>query len=352
MTSNSFFHWWFSQLAALVPASLRRGWQPLGATVSVEVDGPALKVSATGSDEPITVDPSDTSARSEAMRSRLRAGLPQSLKSIRIRLAPHEFLVRRFTLPHVARTHLTEAVGYQLPKLTPFSASQVIYACGIEDQSSDNSVLNVWLVALPRRRLTTIVKLLGLDMPEPELNLAGPPQPDEALEFIWRVAPRHNLSARKGRLLWIGAVGVWLLALGLHLNHQYRTHAELSTTLSELRKQALEVSHLRDRVQVISTRVDWLTKRKQATVSSLEVLDTVTRELDDDTWLQTLELNQDKLTLQGLSPAPAGLIEKLEQSHLLHDVRFEAAITQDARSSGSRFSISASVQSTDSGDGT
>lgn len=97
MTSNNFFHWWFSQLAALIPAPLRRGWQPAGATVTVEVDGPVLKVSAPDNDAFVTVDTSAANAGSETVRTRLRANLPQSLKSIGIRLAPHEFLVRRFS---------------------------------------------------------------------------------------------------------------------------------------------------------------------------------------------------------------------------------------------------------------
>jgi hypothetical protein len=47
--------------------------------------------------------------------------------------------------------------------------------------------------------------------------------------------------------------------------------------------------------------------------------------------------------MQGVSTAPAALIEALEQSPLLSDVRFESAITQAGRDEGRRFNISARV---------
>jgi hypothetical protein len=45
--------------------------------------------------------------------------------------------------------------------------------------------------------------------------------------------------------------------------------------------------------------------------------------------------------MQGVSSAPAALIETLEDTALLRGVQFDAAITQAGRGEGSRFNISA-----------
>ena len=351
MTDNGFFHWWLRQLAALVPASIRRSLQARGRSATLVIERDRLSLQPTVAAEPIVAELPSSPGSGLPANPALRAAIPDSLKSLRVRLAPHEFLVRQLTLPAAARAHLAEAVGYQLPKLTPFNASQVRYACGIDGESSGDGTLNVWLVAVPRRRLDAALQMLGLNIPESAIALNAPPGPGEPLEFRWRIAPKSMVAGRGPQLIWIGALAVWTLALGLHLYHVHDTHERLAAELSDLRKQAADVNRLHENLTGIAAKVDWLNAKRQSTVSSLDLLDVLTRELDDDTWLQNFEMKDGKLTLQGLSPAPAGLIEKLEGARLLHNVRFEAAITQDARSNGSRFSISASVNPPTPGEG-
>ena len=52
------------------------------------------------------------------------------------------------------------------------------------------------------------------------------------------------------------------------------------------------------------------------------------------------------LTLSGFSPAAATLIEGLEDSALLSEVRFESPVTADPRVRRERFNISADVAAT------
>ena len=82
------------------------------------------------------------------------------------------------------------------------------------------------------------------------------------------------------------------------------------------------------------------------------LLDMLTQQLDDRTWLQGLELRGQRLTLRGISSSPATLLETLEASRLLQNVRFEAAITRDGRGQGDRFNISAQLERAVEGGGT
>lgn len=351
MTESGFLRWWLDQLASLVPARLSLPWSANNGSLTIEIDQQALTVIPPRAKEGIAIELATGGAGGDENPA-LRARVPKDLNAVNVRLAPHEFLLRRFPLPVAARPHLRDAVGFQLPKVTPFTASQVYYACGIDrDVPSSDDLVNVWVVAVPRRRVLAALQALGLEEPETPPGISHPPAAGEWLDFTWRVSQKNVASQTRHRLLWVGAGILCILAAGLHLYNRQATRDSLSETLSDLRRQSAEVAGIRERLAETSARVDWMNEAKNASVSTLDVLDVLTRELEDDTWLQNLEVTREKVSLQGLSPAPAGLIEKLEGAPILHDVRFESAITQDPRNSGSRFSISAKLRSAVDGSG-
>ena len=103
-------------------------------------------------------------------------------------------------------------------------------------------------------------------------------------------------------------------------------------------------ARLRDRLDQARSQAKWLSEHRQQAISPLMLIDTLTRQLDDQSWLQGLELKGRHLTLRGISSSPAALLETLEASRLLRDVKFQAAITRDSRAQGDRFNISARLE--------
>ena len=268
-------------------------------------------------------------------------GLPER---IRLTLAPEEYLVRKLTLPRAARGHLVEAVGYQLPQLTPFTADQLLYACGEAPDSPADGQIAVWLVAIPRQRIDRALALIGQLPPDGALPLRVPPGHNEQLVVSWPVRESGTSPRRRMRLAWIGLAVLWVAVLGIHLHNRQQTQSTLDHTRDELRARAIEVARLRDRLDSARSQMAWLSEHRQDGISLLELLDTLTQQLDDQTWLQGLELSGQRLTLRGISSSPATLLETLEGSKLLKDVRFEAAITRDGRGQGDRFNISARLE--------
>jgi hypothetical protein len=130
------------------------------------------------------------------------ARLPGRPQRIALVLGPEEYLLRRTTLPRAARDNLAEAVGYQLPQLTPFSASQLIYACGEAADSPSEGPLSVWLVAVPRQRVSRALALIGQTPPEGYLPLRDSPSPGAPVELAWRLPGRRamNSSTTTGRV--------------------------------------------------------------------------------------------------------------------------------------------------------
>ncbi len=346
MTVGEFVQWWRSQLMESMPAALRRPWQDARTTLVLRLDGstlelrsPALRTVAR-----VELTAADANAPPAAVDDFI-AQLPGRPQRLSLVLAPDEYLLRRLTLPRAARENLAEAVGYQLPQLTPFPASQLIYACGEAADSPPEGPLSVWLIAVPRQRIARALALIGQTPPDGYLPLRQPPPAGEPVELSWRLPEASALGRHSQRFAWLGLVALWLGVLGLHLYHQQQAQAGLDEILDGLHQRALRVAELRDRLAAAEAQAAKLAALKQSTHPPLVVLDALTEQLDDHTWLQGFDLRDARLTLRGISDAPATLIETLEATAVLQDVRFDAAITRDGRSQGDRFNISAQVES-------
>ena len=345
MTAAEFFDWWRTQLSELVPATLRGSWHSAQTTVAVDIGGGKVELSASPAKTTTAIDlhANDEEAQKTLAQSFL-AQLPGVPQRIRITLPPDEYLVQRLSLPRAAQGHLNEAVGYQLPQLTPFAADQLLYACGEVPGSAPDGQISVWLVAIPRQRISRALALIGQLPPDGPLPLRAPPPPDERLVVSWPIRETETSPRRRVRLAWAGLAVLWVAVLGIHLNNRQQTQETLDLTRDGLRARAIEVSRLRDRLDSTESQMSWLSQRRQERVSLLMLLDTLTRQLDDQTWLQGLELRGRRLNLRGISSSPATLLETLEASELLRNVRFEAAITRDGRGQGDRFNISARLE--------
>jgi len=346
MTAAEFFDWWRTQLSELVPATLRGSWHSAKTTVAVGVGSGKVEFSAPPAKTTTAIDLYGTDEDTQtALAQNFLTRLPGVPQRIRLTLLPNEYLVQKLTLPRAAKGHLTEAVGYQLPQLTPFTADQLLYACGEAPGSSTDGQISVWLVAIPRQRISRALALIGQSPPDGPLPLRAPPPPDERLVVSWPIRETEASPRRRMRLAWAGLAILWVAVLGIHLHNRQQAQDTLDLTRDGLRARAIEVSHLRDRLDNTESQMNWLSQRRQRGISLLMLLDTLTQQLDDRTWLQGLELRGQRLNLRGISSSPATLLETLEASKVLQNVRFEAAITRDGRGQGDRFNISAKLES-------
>jgi general secretion pathway protein L len=345
MTAAEFIYWWRTQLSELVPAALRGSWQNGKTTVALDIQGDHVHLSTSSSQSRTSFELSDNDEHSSGQEaadfmSNLR-GAPQR---IRISLAPGEYLLRQLTLPRAAKAHLAEAVGYQLPQLTPFRADQVFYACGETKDSPPDGAISVWLVTMPRKRIERALAAINQVSPQGPLPIKTPPDPEQPLVASWPVTDAGPQPRGQLRLAWFGLIALWIAVLGMHFHNRQQLQEEFDQKRDELRLRAKEVAQLRDRLDGAKSQATWILQRREDAISPLMLIDSLTQQLDDQTWLEGLELRGQRVTLRGVSSSPAALLEALEASSLLQNVRFEAAITRDGRSQGDRFNISAQIE--------
>ena len=350
MRLQALLTWWGGQLHDLIPQRRHDLWRQRRATITLQISEHLVTFSGPGPRGLETCELSfdDVGERADVVDAFV-ASLSKPLRRLAVVLAPNQYLSQRLTLPRVARAHLSETVGYQLPKVTPFTTDQVLYACGELPEATADGPLSVWLLVVPRQRLVQAMALLNRPAPTSPLPVAAPPQPGEPLEMAWNIEESHG-AARRRRLVWIGLLCAWIAAFGLHLRNQYVAKDELHETLAELQTESRQVIALRERLAQSAAQLEHVGKLKQASTSSLVLLDTLAKLLDDKTWLQRLDLDSNNLALMGISSSPSALIEKLEASAAFEGVRLDA-FTRDNSTQADRFNLSAVVRPPANGGG-
>jgi len=343
---HAFFNWWFGQLRELVPESLRARMRRELCAVFLEVEREVLTVryAHRNREKSLGILPLDSGDTTGERLRGLLGQVPSQPDRIVIRLSPELYLQREVELPLATEENLYESIGYQIEQLTPFSADQVEYLCGIEERMPESKKLLAWVVAAPRKQLDRVLRLLGEPAPTPVAKVHKAPSENEFLELPYRPFGRSDSSGLKTTL----ALGVTLvLALGLagylHVQNQQLIHEQLETALQEVRGEAAEAAALREQIEKIKMQARQLQAYRAQTPQLVAMWDDLTRRLDDDTWLQRLDLRNDTLVLHGVSGNAATLIEQLEASPHLKNVRFTSSVTRDRATSKERFSLSASL---------
>jgi general secretion pathway protein L len=342
--AGEFLQWWGQQLRDCLPDALRRLWHSGQSTLLAEFREGQLLIRPPSTESSITVPikaidggelpPSVTDALADL----------EPPERIDLTLPPGQFLIRDLTLPHAARPHLAETVGYQLSKVTPFSGDDAFFACGVKEEGNGNTPLKAWVVAIPKMPITAAMKLFGQAPPANPVRLQQPPEAGQSITVALTITRANDTQPSRWRLAWVGLLLAWLVAGGLHVYQRFDERAQLEAMLLELRTEAAEVVALRDRIDQATAQMSRLDDAKHNNPSSLVMLDELTTLLDDNTWLQRLDFDGEDLTLAGNASAPAALIEALEGSPTFDRVRFES-LSRDERTATDRFRIRAHLES-------
>ena len=82
----------------------------------------------------------------------------------------------------------------------------------------------------------------------------------------------------------------------------------------------------------------------------MRAFDEITRVLPDSTWASRLDIDIGEIQLQGQSSSSAALIQLLEASPLLQNVRFRSPVTGIGNTDQDRFHLSADLVQEQSSD--
>jgi general secretion pathway protein L len=344
----AFWRWWSGELVQLVPEAIspqgRMSRLPL---VAIEAE----IVTLVGAPEPASVDLSsmDSVRARAAVRGLLdRAG--ETRGRARLALGREHVLLRRVTLPLATEENLSQVVGFEMDRLTPFRAEDVYHDERVLSRDAAAGTL-VALLVLARRevvdarleRLRSLgVSVQGVSVPE------EPSHPGAALDLL-PVQQRGEAESRVERLARRSLVAAVLALLFAVLFLPIWQKRETAIALNPLVAKAMQDAQATDAISRDLERqvadYNFLLAKKHGAYTPLAYLEEVSRLLPDHTWVQELQIKNTgktrELQIQGETNSSAKLLETLAQSALLQDVNSRGTVTRGSVPGSERFMMTA-----------
>lgn len=347
MGLRGFLAWWGHALAAWLPARVRRVLgvdrgrlllQPVGEEIALRVhrDGEAR---ALGQVPPWIGD----AAAGDPLAGVLA---PAALDLPRWLLLPTgHALVRRLGLPAAAADRLRDVVRFEIDRQTPFAADAVMFDARIVGRRPDGQ-LDVELVAAPRDRVDAQLAAVGAYGARlAGIDVAGP---DGLPRGVNLLDPASRGRQRDPWRLWNGVLAATALlaiaaALATVLDNRRAAADALEAQVRERARPAREAAAQRQALVDLLEGQAFLDRLRRERPTSVEVMDELTRRLPDGTYLEKLAIEQDKLTLMGLSNQASSLVNELQGTPLWHAPALAGAVQPDPATNRDRFTLIANV---------
>ena len=341
------FRVWMNSVATTLSggiASIRRS-QKLQLT---EEDADTFKVE---------LPPGDKGASASAERIRIIDGavvgpLPQQLgealkgSHIYLILKTNRFLFRPLDLPKRAGEFLEGIVRSQIDRLTPWSAADAVFGWTPPHEAAKDRI-ELTVVATARARVAPYVQSL-VDAGAASVsvttiqNLEGDSVIPVAILQQSGASALDINSIRRGLTVVLAAAA---LSLAVATAADQIAGAALDAQKSDVLHRVAErrAAILRNgSAGAASTQVA-LEQRKQATPSSVIVLEALSNILPDHTYATELRVEGDKLQVAGITHDAPSLIRLIEQSPHFTRATFFAPTTRSPGDPGERFHIEARI---------
>ncbi|EGV18014.1 PilN domain-containing protein [Thiocapsa marina] len=259
----------------------------------------------------------------------------------RVLMMPREdILTRSVSLPSQVRANLPQVIRFELDRLSPFQAGDVLYDFLAKPGPKGAPRLKVDL-ALCRRDLA--------DAWVKRMRDAGAPIDRIAWEGAWSSAnllppaerPKRRLDLFSvDKLLWAAMAVLIAVVLIGPLWQQKRIADALDAEVRRSRVEAVAVDDLRQELERARLGSTAVLRQKLDEPNILVLLRELSDRIPDDTWIQTLDYNSGQVELRGESGQATALIALLEQAPGIDEVSFRSPVTQVPQTGKERFNIS------------
>ena len=349
---RKFFRWWGRELAFLVPEKLQ--------LIFKEKQGDLIIVPEAGAINLFYVI--DQTTKDLGLLNLNEQGLAEYTilceeynellsANVILRISREDGVSKMLNLPAAALENLHQVVTYELDKCTPFTADQVYFAVKVVEQEEPSELMKVLLVLTPREKLDSVCReLLEWGLAPVLADYAGAPNDlENELEYYnllpdWARVKKNNLS----QIINYCIAGLILVLLVAVMVMPVWMGSQTTMTLTEktrqLNREAQVVETLRSEIDLLHDEANWIMEKKKALAPSVMIMDSLSKLINDDTWLTHFKYTEGKLQIQGQSPNASSLIGLLEASPLFDNVRFVSPVTQDKRTGRERFQVSAEIE--------
>ena len=348
---KKFFRWWKRELRFLIPDKVRRLVSDQQGILIVRPDGNQFDLAywSEGREVPLAKLERDESGIAK-FKEMLAADERLDKADLIFRLTRKHAIQKEISLPAAAKENLYQVVTYELSRFSPFSYEQAYYAIKVLDVVNEPGQIRVMLILTSREILDAFYKELEAFGMMPKLvDYEQTPNDITQGEEEYNLLPERlrKKTDKTAQLvhasLW-GLVGLlFITALALPVWFQYRAVNELQAKIDGIEKEAKKIKALQSEVDALVNETQLLINKKTERPPVVEILDTLSKLIKDDTWLAYAQYANGQLQMQGESPAASTLISVLEASDIFANAKFVSPVTRDNVSKLERFQITVDI---------
>lgn len=337
---RGFFEWWWNELEGLLPRVLspsRRQRRRL-LVLALGPDGAALFQGSGASRRLIARSEGDDPDQLKAAIAKAHGRRRRTI----VHLPPHRGLRKTLDLPVAARDDLDQLLRFEMDRLTPFRAEEVVFAHRVARIDSQSRRMTIELHLAPRSVVEGALdytRSLGLVPARVELAAVGAAD-DDGLDLLPDESGRAYGMSRLSRALAVLAVLLAVAAVGIPLRQQRSTAADLEVEVGAAKAEAEASLELRERLEQMSASTDFLAVEKARVPMTSLILAEITRVVPDQAYLQQLDWEEGTLQVQGMAEDAAALIAILDGSPMFGAPQFRSPVTPDRRTELEQFHVS------------
>ena len=344
--AGGFFAWWRAALASWLPARWQAlfGWARDRLLLSPDAAGFALRLErADGITDLGQLPLPDAAATGDPLQPVLGqqiVDLPRWLV-----LPANSGLRRRMQVPAAAVDRLHDVLRFEIERQTPFEAAGVVFDALLLGRRPDGQA-DIDLIVVPKATFDAVLDTIGpLASTLAGVDIAGPNGAPQGVNLL--PLPLRARVANPWRAWNWGLVAVAVLAMAggmwqLLQNQRAAADAleqEVAARSPAARRVAMERQQLIDAVQGTA----FLDRARSGRPTNVEIMDELSRRLPDSTYLEKLAVEDDRLTLIGLSSDASALVPQLEGSPLWTSPALTGALQPDPRTHRDRFTLMANI---------
>ncbi|UTA54144.1 PilN domain-containing protein [Lysobacter soli] len=351
--AGGFAHWWAHNLAAWLPARVRRvlGFDRGRLLMQVQGDAVQVRLQQGGDLRDLGAVPQLALPGEDAIVAPvdpLATLLPPRLADLpRWLLLPAAAGLRRpLTLPGAAGDRLRDVVGFEIDRQTPFTADNVAFDARVLGRRDADGLIEAELVVVPRQRLDAPLSslgpmadsLAGIDLCAENGQPLGVNLLDPALRRRHGDAFRYwNLALAAVAVIAVAAT-MWQLLANRRAAAD-ELEARIASQATAARSAAAERQALIDLIEGQA----FLDRERAQRPTTVEVLDELTQRLPDSTYLEKLAIEDNNLLMIGLSREAPSLVQRLQGSKLWRAPSLTGALMPDPVSGRDRFTLTAEL---------
>ncbi len=343
---KQFLRWWKRELDFLIPQKIKQIINDSNGVIIVSKNGEHFVLSfyCAGHEEFLcSVARGDKAIDLQSLNEKDER---LSKASVVLRLSAQDAIQKELSLPAAAKENLSQVVSYELDRYTPFKPEQVYFAVKQLSGIDESGQIRVMVILTTRELLDGLYEdIQAIGLSPSYVDYHGSPNNLFDLEEGYNLLPvrLRQKKAKLPRLVHGSLLGLTalllLLVLAMPVFFEYQAVDALSIKAASLEKDAKKVKAMQATIDAVIDETNQLIKEKSASPDLVEMLNTLSTLLKDDTTLSYVQYSEGHLQIQGETPTASALLATLEGSDIFVNARFASPVTQDRVTSTERFQI-------------